>query len=120
MESIFNLEKIRKELNSEDWIEGLDGKYRTVYVGSIFNMLPSGKVYTIFANGNLDVCSNCDGDGVKLNKICCICGGHGSEEAYKDSLWYEQANKELESINCCLESGECDGCDLFVTEYKVD
>jgi len=118
MEPIFNLESIRRQLDNEDWVEGTDTLYRSIYIGSIFNIIPSGKVYTVFSNGNLDVCSACDGDGVLLNKICSICGGHGSEEAYKDSLWYEQAEKELDSIDCFLESGDCDPCDLFITEYK--
>ena len=51
-------------------------------------------------------------------RVCPACGGLGSMEAWHDQLWREQAELDLESIDCCLECGEGDPCDLFIVEYR--
>lgn len=35
----------------------------STYIGSIFNLTPSGKMYACFATGNLDACPDCNGTG---------------------------------------------------------
>jgi hypothetical protein len=40
-----------------------DQVQRTVYLGSVLNLTPSGKVYTPFANGNVRRCPFCHGTG---------------------------------------------------------
>jgi hypothetical protein len=37
---------------------------------------------------------------------CPNCGGLGSREAYLDELWHEQAEREIESINCAFTAYE--------------
>ena len=54
----------------------------------------------------------------RWQKVCSVCGGLGSKEAHEDEMWYDQAEEELSSINCSLESGDGDPCDLFITECR--
>ncbi len=44
--------------------------YKELYIGTVFNNLPSGKYYTCFANSNVNPCQTCKGTGVILNKHC--------------------------------------------------
>lgn len=164
MESIFNLKELRTNLNSEDWEddECNNQQVRRIFLGTVFNLLPSGKYYQPFACSNVDPCPYCQGRcvvpghssarirkrnqkryenmlrlGVKLGReyairhakarnaahnrwqtTCPVCHGVGSKEAYQDECWYEQAEEELSSIGCSLESGEGDPCDIFVVEYR--
>lgn len=37
------------------------------YIGSVMNLTPSGKLYTPFANSNLDLCEKCQGSGSVTN-----------------------------------------------------
>ncbi len=49
-----------------------------------------------------------------LRKLTCpACDGIGSEEAYLDDAWREQAESELEELGAYLTGGEGDPCDLF-------
>lgn len=164
MESIFDLEDIRAELDSEDWEDDIynSNQRRSIYIGTVFSLMPSGKYYTPWANSNVAGCPCCHGEGsipghkssrickknhsryekmmrlavkrgrtyairhakVRLaaknrwQRTCPVCEGLGSKEAYDDECWREQAEEELSSIGCCLESGEGDPCDLYVTEYR--
>jgi hypothetical protein len=97
MEQIFNLQEIRKLLDSEEWEDDRfnDCQKRTIYIGSVFALLPSGKYYMPWA------CSNVT-----------------EEEADKDADWYTRAESELATIRCFMESGEGDPCDLFVGENR--
>jgi hypothetical protein len=61
----FNLSAIRADLDREDWEENREDpgtEVRRLYLGSIFGLMPSGKMYTPFAN-NLDACETCKGTG---------------------------------------------------------
>src|SRR5579885_3590609 len=97
-EHIFNLAAIRAALDAEEWEQDEyehERLRRSVYLGSVFNLVPSGKYYTPYA------CSNVS-----------------DEEAALDEEWFEQAERELASIDCYLESGEGDPTDLFVGESR--
>ncbi len=166
MKAIFDfvaLHHLRHDLNAEEWEDNDDDmQVRRVFIGTVFDLLPSGKYYQPFACSNVSLCPFCCGKGTipghssarirkrnkkryermlklgvklgreyaishakvrnaahnKWQKTCSICGGLGSKEAYQDECWYEQAKKELESIDCFLESGEGDPCDLFVAECR--
>jgi len=61
-----NLQAIRHKLDREEWEESFDSddmECRRVYLGSIFSITPSGKVYAPFACSNVDSCSTCKGRG---------------------------------------------------------
>ena len=92
MKEIFDLEVLSKELEASELFEDEEGnKYQSIYLGSVYSVMPSGKFYMPFAHSNLDVC-----------------------EAYQDELWAAQAEKELESIEACLHY---DGDDIFINKY---
>jgi len=61
------------------------------FVGTVFNMTPSGKYYVPFASSNVSV-----------------------KEAAIDELWRERFEEVLEEENCWEESGEGDPCDIFI------
>jgi hypothetical protein len=67
---------------------------RMIYLGTIMNMTPSGKVYTPWANSNVSV-----------------------KEAALDEVWREYMDRELERNNLSLEQGEGDYCDIFLVRY---
>jgi len=58
----------------------------------------------------------CNGTGIVLPS-CSYCQGMGSREAFLDSVWQEAAEAEAEKQGCCVESGEGDPCDVFLTRY---
>lgn len=80
----------------------------SVYLGSIFFLTPSGKVYTPWANSNLDACPRCKGRG------CAFCGHCGSREAYEDSLFWESLEKYAGKIGAWVETGEGNSCDVYL------
>lgn len=66
----FEQAELRKLLDKAEWEdddEGNDEQVRRVWLGTIFGITPSGKVYAPFA------CSNVAGD-------CPVCNGEGSRE----------------------------------------
>lgn len=157
---IFNLTWIQAQIDSQEWERVDDYEEKRVYLGSIFNLTPSGKFYTPFANSNVDRCERCKGSGKvcghkssrvakrnqkryktmatlengrawflyhkhhrntaqnRFQKVCPLCFGVGSREAYLDGVWQEQAEEELNSIGLGLCGGEGDGCDLFAVTTR--
>lgn len=86
-----------------------DGElYKSVFLGTVFHIMPSGKYYTPFACSNVDVCGRCKGEG------CNYCGHLGSREAYEDSLMEEYLRYYACKGRAWVESGEGDPCDLFL------
>lgn len=62
----FDLNAIRDELNGEDWeddLENRDTEVRRIYLGSVFSLTPSGKMYAPFACSNVMGCDVCHGQG---------------------------------------------------------
>ena len=67
MDPIFNLKAVRADLDEEKWEDSMDDngmQERSVFVGTVFDLMPSGKYYTPWA------CSNVAGD-------CPVCHGTG-------------------------------------------
>jgi len=94
IESQFNWEGIHAELDVGEFLadqecEG-DDPISLMYVGSVFNLTPSGKYYMPWA------CSNVT-----------------SKEALKDECWFEALNSVLEAHGLWSQSGEGDPCDVF-------
>jgi hypothetical protein len=96
METIFNLKSIRSELNAQQWEldEFGEGEVRSVYLGTVMGLYPSGKYYTCWANNNVV-----------------------QEEIDRDAEWQEKAEGELLSIGCYLMPGG-DPCDIFAAECR--
>lgn len=178
MDTIFNLEALKAELEAAEWEDDPEAgqheqQKRTVYLGSVISLCPSGKYYTPWANSNVEPCPVCNGKGTLPNPTadtelygifkavshdvraramnaygaycegkwpdelgsfldgiesqlrkyhpdveCTTCDGIGSEEAAKDTRWYDQAEAELHTIDAFLESGDSDGCDLYAYQCR--
>jgi hypothetical protein len=149
---------------NEDWVAEYDEHcIGSVFLGTVFSLLPSGKFYTLWANSNVSPCDHCEGTG-KLNfvvkcehcegkghtllsqeqydynpelwdkkgykvgtpmrclfcngrryveKECPWCDGEGSEEAYRDQLYYAALDTLAEEQGGYIFSGEGDPCDIF-------
>jgi hypothetical protein len=62
----FNLAAIRAELDRSDWeddFENPGSQVRQTYLGTVFNLTPSGKYYLPFACSNVSPCESCHGTG---------------------------------------------------------
>lgn len=95
-EPIFDVQDIRRRIDEEEWhSEDTFTEERTVYLGTVFALMPSGKYYTPWANSNVT-----------------------EDEASEDEKWREQVDEELESVGLHLISGEGDPCDLFAAEWR--
>lgn len=92
-EQILNLDVIKKQLdNSKIYYDSMnDSLYQSTYLGSVFNIMPSGKYYLPFA------CSNVT-----------------EEEAEEDERYNTQMEDELRTINAYLVSGEGDPTDILI------
>jgi len=62
----FNMARVRELLDSEDWEsdDALGGdQVRRLYLGTVFQLTPSGKYYMPFACSNVMGCATCHGTG---------------------------------------------------------
>lgn len=76
---ILNIDRIIHDLIRADIYKDDDGnKLQTIYLGSILDITPSKKIYTIFARSNLNPCTKCNGEGVIRNK-------HGKRKKYENT-----------------------------------
>ena len=92
METNLNYEAIILEMEVADTVEDFDGnKIKSIYLGTCFDLLPSGKYYTPWANSNVS-----------------------EEEANQDEEWYNEVEERLSAMGMYLESGEGDPCDLYI------
>jgi len=99
IEAEWNWKKIHEELDSR-YPEYLMNEYEVekfgedpcygIFVGTCFNMTPSGKYYTPFANSNVTI-----------------------KEALKDEIYQEVLEDILEEQGLWSQSGEGDPCDVF-------
>jgi len=59
-------DKVKKSMEQAEWQDdwdGGDGQLRSVFLGTVFSLYPSGKYYLPFACSNLDPCPDCLGKG---------------------------------------------------------
>jgi hypothetical protein len=58
------------DLDKEEWQEDFqdpDCEQQSIYLGSVFNIMPSGKYYMPFACSNVAPCDRCEGQGTAIN-----------------------------------------------------
>lgn len=90
---IFDLEHIKNKFISANIEEDDDGnKIKSVFLGTVMDLTPSGKYYTPFANSNIEKCPRCNGSGLVVNKR------FDRGEFYK--LWTECGILTQHMINC--------------------
>ena len=93
--NIFNTEKLNTALDDAEEQEDMDGSIvKCVFLGKVFDLVPSGKYYMPYARSNVT-----------------------EEEAEKDAEWYELADTELNNINAYLECDHGDPTDLFAVRF---
>lgn len=89
---------VRAELETQEWERSEwdeELETRRVFIGTVFNLSPSGKYYTPWANSNVT-----------------------EREALIDEAWWSLLEREAGELNLCVESGEGDPCDIFVAECR--
>jgi hypothetical protein len=132
--------EVRKLLYAEDWENDPNDKHqqvRRVWIGTIFGVTPSGKMYMPFACSNVMGCDACAGTGQIPNhkarvsralarspryedrrrayRSCTACCGMGSREAYLDELWNDYVSKLADDIDAFADWN--DG-DLFISQCR--
>ena len=115
------IESALKKIESEESYKDMDGNIlKSVFIGTCFNIMPSGKYYMPFACSNVEKCSKCDGKGEITNPNaktveCPVCHGIGSEEAYKDQVMQKSLEYFADKHGAYVHGGEGDPCDIFVS-----
>jgi hypothetical protein len=69
--AILDVDAIKRELSGEPWEddpEDKDRQVRRVWLGTVFGLTPSGKVYAPFACSNVMGCDSCKGTGRILSR----------------------------------------------------
>lgn len=121
------IESAMKEIEFEEPYKDMDENIlKTVFIGTCFNIMPSGKYYMPFACSNVEKCSKCDGKGEITNPNADM--ALYEENLKKEQFWIEylrnndvtyyqlsETNKKtLDSIRECLkryaETVECPVC----------
>ena len=106
---------VKEEMEENGGYIERDGEiYRQIFLGTVFNLTPSGKYYTFWACGNLELCPLCEGEG------CDFCGNLGSREALLDQIFWEKLEHEAEEHGYYITSGEGDPCDVLIGQYVGD
>lgn len=123
---------IEAQFEMMDWepLPDDDAWFKSVYLGTVFSLVPSGKYYTPWANSNVEICPRCADSGVLPceEEYPCLSeeefSGEGDIpedyhcEACQDTTWYQEVESEFDDRGWSLESGEGDPCDLYATIYS--
>ncbi len=124
MSQIFNLKIVKENLDEAEVDVDVEGNsIQRYHLGTVFNLYPSGKFYTPWANNNVAACTACraaDFGPCDDAAPCIPPSDYKGKEPYhcevcRDMQWLNQAAEELETIGAFLESGEGDPCDLFAS-----
>jgi len=121
------IESAMQQIENEESYMDIDGNIlKSVFIGTCFNIMPSGKYYQPFACSNVEKCSKCDGKGEITNPNADM--ALYEENLKKEQFWIEylrnnsvtyyqlsETNKKtLDSIRECLkyydETVECPVC----------
>lgn len=91
-----NPKELRAAMQKAKWVaEGKQVECRGVFIGTTMSLAPSGKYYTVSAHSNVT-----------------------EEEAERDAEFWEQLEREVESLGYSLTSGEGDPADVIVQECQ--
>lgn len=122
-----NWDEVRKDLDSQEWetVEK-DREERQVFLGTVFNLYPSGKYYMPFACGNVEVCKACaeaDAGPCDETSTCTPPDDYDEEEEYhcevcRDSAFLNDLESEAHEHGLFVTSGEGDPCDILAGESK--
>lgn len=90
----YNPERLVKEVDAQEGFETEEGFIqKSLYIGSVLNLVPSGKYYTLWACDNVT-----------------------EEEAERDAAWWERLEELLTPLNLFVQNGE-DPCDVYIFKY---
>ena len=105
------------DTEQEESLEGDDILVRAVYIGDALHIMPSGKLYTPYANSNVDPCDVCGGAGEVDGALCEYCDGTCYREVYLDQLMVEALEDEAGKFDCVIGSGEGCATDIFLYQF---
>lgn len=108
-------DKVKEAIERAVWEADRDNpgsERRSVFLGSVFSLTPSGKYYLPFACSNVTPCPQCAG------VTCEACAGCGSREAHLDELYNEKLAAEAAEHDLYIFNGEGDPCDVFAGESR--
>ena len=114
------IERAYNALKGEEWhyddfytpLYDEEQEHRSICMGTVFTIMPSGKFYMPWACSNVEPCPRCKGKG------CDYCGHCGSREAFEDSVMQEWLEHYADKVGCYVESGEGDPCDIFLSQVR--
>lgn len=90
-----DFEGYRKELNTREWEVFDPGiEVRSVYVGSVMGLTPSGKYYTFWTTTQTE------------------------EEVEADMEWWARNQEAAERLGLVLEASDLDPLDVLISEYR--
>ena len=82
------IESAMQQIENEESYMDIDGNIlKSVFIGTCFNIMPSGKYYQPFACSNVEKCSKCDGKGEITNPNADM--ALYEEYRYKEQKWIE-------------------------------
>ena len=82
------IESAMQQIENEEPYKDIDGNtLKSVFIGTCFNIMPSGKYYMPFACSNVEKCSKCDGKGEITNPNADM--ALYEEYRYKEQKWIE-------------------------------
>lgn len=93
-----NWKDIREKLNQQEWVKiGTEEFERRILLGTVSDLTPSGKYYTLFA------CSNIT-----------------QQEAETDEVWWINLKNAAEERDLFVEQSDVDPCDIMIGETKTE
>lgn len=122
---ILDLHVLNEQLeNAEaEYDEENDFWFKSIYLGTMMSLIPSGKYYTPFAYSDVEICDSC----AHVGDVPCTSDNPCTQpddpdvpdkvyycEACKDAKWYQQVEEELLSIDAYLYDREGCATDLFI------
>lgn len=99
MKTGINWDAVKDEMENSEWgpseYGADDQEERSVYLGTVMDLMPSGKYYTPWANSNVT-----------------------EKEAEKDAEYWETLDSEASEHGYYIFNGEGDPCDVYIGEVR--